>query len=74
MTSLFKSIPEGDICLPCLLCALRIVLDEPRQELGIVDFVAVYFSSKYKLVQLPEYLLLRRDTLRHACFPALRAI
>jgi len=28
MTSLFKSIPEGDICLPCLLCTLRVVIYE----------------------------------------------
>ena len=37
MTSLFKSIPEGDICLPRLFSTLRIVLYKPRQKLSTID-------------------------------------
>jgi hypothetical protein len=36
--------------------------------------LALFDSPKYKLIQFPEYLLLRRDTLRHACFPTLRSV
>ena len=31
-------------------------------------------SNSYKLIQLPEYLLLRRKTLFHACFPTLTSL
>ena len=30
-------------------------------------FILFLFSSKYKLIQLPKYLLLRRKTLLHTC-------
>lgn len=69
-----KPFPKISIGILCLLCGSRILLNKPRQELGIVDFAAVYFLSKYKLVQLLTYLLLRRKTLLHTCFPTLRSV
>lgn len=54
-----------------MVCGL---LGSARTYALLTVFILFLFSSKYKLIQLPEYLCLRRKTLRHACFPTLRSV